>query len=110
MASHPHTDTPAEQATVCTTAADARQWGHDQHHDEHDHEHSHDHAPAFAWPEVARISLVALAAAAVWWRVWEPFAAVSVLGGLGLPICGWALFKEGAPHIPPPATTKGNSM
>src|SRR5882672_3280824 len=90
-----HADTLAEQTTMRTTAAAARQRGHNQHDDEHDH----DHAPAFAWPEVARISLVALAAAAVWWRVWEPFAAVSVLGVLGLAIGGWPICKEAAANI-----------
>jgi Cd2+/Zn2+-exporting ATPase/Cu+-exporting ATPase len=78
-----------------TTAAAARQRGHNQ----HDDEHAHDHAPAFAWPAALRIGLVALAAAAVWGRVWEPFAAVSVLGVLGLAIGGWPIFKEAAAHI-----------
>jgi hypothetical protein len=33
--------------------------------------------------ELARIAFVAAAAAAVWFRVWEPFARVSVLGLVG---------------------------
>src|SRR5712691_641440 len=90
-----HADTLAEQTTVRTTAAAARQRGHNQPDDEHDH----DHAPAFAWPAALRIGLVALAAAAVWGRVWEPFAAVSVLGVLGLAIGGWPIFTEAAAHI-----------
>src|SRR5712691_7345068 len=91
MASRPHADTRAAQTMVRTTAAAARQRTHDQ--------PDHEHAPAFAWPEALRIGLVALAAAAVWWRVWEPFAAVSVLGVLGLAIGGWPIVAEAAAHI-----------
>src|SRR3984893_16917975 len=38
----------------------------------------------FAWPEAARIAFVALAAAAVWLRVWEALASVSLIGCLGV--------------------------
>ena len=61
----------ADQSQVRTTvpAADA--------HDDQDHDDQHDGEHAFAWPEAARIAFVALAAAAVWFRVWEPLASVS---------------------------------
>ncbi|MGA7537129.1 MAG: cation-translocating P-type ATPase [Steroidobacteraceae bacterium] len=59
-------------------------------HDHHDHEHEHE----FSWSEGARIVLVALAAVAVWFQVWEPLRPVSVIGGLGLAIGGWPIFKE----------------
>src|SRR3989449_2466954 len=59
-----------------------------------DHEHDHEDAHAFAWPEALRIGLVALAAAALWFRVWEPCRSVSVIGALGLAIGGWPIFKE----------------
>jgi heavy metal translocating P-type ATPase len=49
-----------------------------------------------SWLEAARIVLVALAAAAVWSRVWEPFPSVSPLGVLGVLIGGWPIFKEAA--------------
>src|SRR3989454_12425427 len=101
-----HTDTLAEQITVRTTAAAARQRGHNHHDDEHDHAH----APAFAWPEALRIGLVALAAAAVWGRVWEPFPAISVLGVLGLAIGGWPLVTGAAAPIAPRRMTMGLSM
>src|SRR5437899_2651947 len=65
--------------------------GHGQ---DSDHEHDHDDAHAFAWPEALRIGLVALAAAALWFRVWEPYRSVSVIGALGLAIGGWPIFKE----------------
>jgi len=46
------------------------------------------------WTELARIAFVALAAAAVWFRVWEPFPGVSVIGLVGLAIGGYPIFKE----------------
>jgi Cd2+/Zn2+-exporting ATPase/Cu+-exporting ATPase len=60
-------------------------------------EASHDHP--FEWPEAARIAIVAVAAAAVWFRVWEPFPAVSVIGVVGLLIGGWPIFKEAFENI-----------
>ena len=41
-----------------------------------------------------RIAVVALAAAAVWFRAWEPLQSVSLIGVLGLAIGGWPIFKE----------------
>ena len=41
-----------------------------------------------------RIGFVALAAAAVWWRLWEPFRTLSLIGLLGLAVGGWPIFKE----------------
>lgn len=55
-----------------------------------DHDHP-DHEHAFEWPEMVRIVLVALAAAAVWFRLWEP---VSAVGVAGLLIGGWPIFRE----------------
>jgi len=46
--------------------------------------------------EAARIIVVALAAAAVWLRVWEPIPGVSLIGVLGVLIGGWPIFKEAA--------------
>ena len=63
-------------------------------HDHHDHDHDHEHEHEFSWAEGARIALVALAAATVWFRVWEPLRSVSVIGILGLAIGGWPIFKE----------------
>ena len=64
---------------------------HDHDHDEGDHS-DHDHA--FEWQEMVRITLVALAAAAVWFRLWEPLSAISVVGVAGLLIGGWPIYKE----------------
>jgi heavy metal translocating P-type ATPase len=71
--------------------------GHD-HHDHHDHdEHDHDHA--FEWPEMLRIALVAVAATCVGWHVWEPFAAISVIGVVGLAVGGWPIYKEALENL-----------
>jgi len=59
----------------------------------------HDHAHAFEWLEAARIGLVALAAAAVWFRVWEPIPSVSLLGVIGLLVGGWPIFKEALENL-----------
>jgi P-type Cu+ transporter len=58
---------------------------------EHDHE-AHDHG--FEWQEGIRIALVAAAAALVWFRVWEPFARVSVIGIAGTLIGIYPILKE----------------
>ncbi|MDE2263805.1 MAG: cadmium-translocating P-type ATPase [Gammaproteobacteria bacterium] len=64
----------------------------DRHHRQVDHDHDHEHA--FAWAEGLRIALVTLAAAAVWFRFWEPLQSVSLIGVLGLAIGGWPIFRE----------------
>ena len=58
---------------------------------EHDHE-AHDHG--FEWQEGIRIALVAVAAALVWFRVWEPFARVSIIGIAGTLIGIYPILKE----------------
>ena len=64
-------------------------------HDEHEHDPHH----AFEWPEALRITLVALAAAGVWFRIWEPFLHISVVGVIGLVIGGWPIIREAAENI-----------
>jgi Cu+-exporting ATPase len=73
------TATLADQAQDETTAPAA---------EERDH--------VFSWIEAGRIIIVALAAAAVWFHVWEPLPRVSLIGALGLLIGGWPIFKEAA--------------
>src|SRR6202163_3743028 len=63
--------------------------GHDDEGDDH----------ALEWPEMLRIALVAVAAACVWWRWWEPFHAVSIIGVLGLAVGGWPIFKEALENL-----------
>lgn len=62
-------------------------------HDEHDHEHG------FEWLEAARVLFVALAAAAVWFQLWEPFHRVSVIGLAATLIGGYPIFKEAFENI-----------
>lgn len=71
--------------------------GHDIHGHEHNQEHGHDHP--FEWLEAVRIGVVAAAAAVVWFRVWEPYPTISVIGILGLAIGGWPIFKEAFENI-----------
>jgi hypothetical protein len=42
-------------------------------------EHEHGHEYAFETAEVLRVVFVALAAAAIWFHLWEPFHRVSVV-------------------------------
>ena len=62
------------------------------------HEHD-DQKHVFDRWEAARIVFVGLAAIAVWFRVWEPFATISVLGVAGVLVGGWPIFREAAENI-----------
>ena len=57
------------------------------------------HGHGLAWAELARIAFVALAAAAVWFRVWEPFPRFSVIGIGATLIGGYPIFKEAIENI-----------
>jgi heavy metal translocating P-type ATPase len=68
--------------------------------DAHEHEHDHeDHARGFDMGEAIRIALVAIAAGLVWFRVWEPFAHVSVIGVVGTLIGIYPILKEAAENV-----------
>jgi P-type Cu+ transporter len=67
-------------------------------HRDHD-DHDPDHAHAFEWQEALRILFVALAATAVWFHLWEPWAKVSVIGVAGVLVGGWPIFKEAFENI-----------
>src|SRR5580693_8763031 len=58
-------------------------------------EHGHGVEPA----ELVRIAFVALAAAAVWFRLWEPFPHISVIGIVAALIGGYPIFKEAFENI-----------
>jgi heavy metal translocating P-type ATPase len=62
-------------------------------HEEHDHEHG------FEVLDVLRVLFVALAAAAVWFHLWEPFHKVSVIGLAAALIGGYPIFKEALENI-----------
>ena len=51
------------------------------------------------WVELVRIGFVALAAAAVWFRVWEPFPHFSVIGVAAALIGGYPIYKEAFENI-----------
>jgi len=71
---------------------------HDHHGHVHDDDHE-DHSHGFDWPEATRIAFVALAAGAVWFKSWEPFSAVSVIGVVGLVVGGWPILREAFENI-----------
>src|SRR5271163_4311634 len=56
-------------------------------------------APSFGWIEGARIAVVALAAVAVRFHVWEPLPHISVIGIVSLVIGGWPIFEEAFEHV-----------
>ncbi len=60
----------------------------------HPHEPNvHDHAPFEPWA-VARMMVALLGAAVLWFRAYEPFVPVSVVGTATLAFAGWPMFKE----------------
>jgi heavy metal translocating P-type ATPase len=73
--------------------------GHQHDHEGHDHHDHEDRDHAFEWPEMFRIALVAVAATCVGWHVWEPFAAISVIGVIGLAVGGWPIYKEALENL-----------
>ena len=78
----------------------SRERSGDEHeaHEHGDHEHD-DHEHAFEWSEMVRIALVGLAAAMVWFRLWEPVSTLSIVGVAGLLIGGWPIFKEALENL-----------
>jgi Cd2+/Zn2+-exporting ATPase/Cu+-exporting ATPase len=62
-------------------------------HVAHGEEGGHHH-PIAAWHDFARIALGAVGAALVWFRVWEPFPQVSVIGLAATLVAGWPIFRE----------------
>ena len=97
--------TLAEQASVRTTAPalldqkEGPAHGHHGHDHDDDHEEGHDHSHGFDWLEAARIALVALAAVAVWFKLWEPLSSVSLIGIAGLLVGGWPILKEAFENV-----------
>jgi heavy metal translocating P-type ATPase len=58
-----------------------------------------EHGHGVEWAELVRIAFVALAAAAVWFRLWEPFPHVSVIGITAALVGGYPIFKEAFENI-----------
>jgi heavy metal translocating P-type ATPase len=70
---------------------------HEEGKTEQGHEEGHEHGVELT--EVLRVVFVALAAAAVWFHVWEPFHKVSVIGLAATLIGGYPIFKEAFENI-----------
>jgi heavy metal translocating P-type ATPase len=81
-----------EQHTVAPGGAPHEESSH-----EHGHEQGHEHGVELT--EVLRVVFVALAAAAVWFHLWEPFPRVSVIGLVATLIGGYPIFKEAFENI-----------
>ena len=58
-----------------------------------------EHGHGVEWAELVRIGFVTLAAAAVWFRLWEPFPHISVIGIAATLIGGYPIFKEAFENI-----------
>ena len=85
VAEHPNKSPADQRVTAHPHVRDRRP---ETDHDDHDHEHG------FEWLEVARVLFVALAAAAVWFQLWEPIHRFSVIGLAATLIGGYPIFKE----------------
>jgi len=119
IVNEPQTPTAGRPASTLADEADDRLPAHPQaHHPDRDHgrdrEHldgpARDHAadqreddgrhhPAVEWFDVARIALVAIAAALVWFRVWEPYPRVSIIGLAATLVGGWPIFREAVENL-----------
>ena len=58
-----------------------------------------EHGQGVKWTDLARIAFVTLAAAAVWFRLWEPFPRISVIGIVAALIGGYPIFREAFENI-----------
>jgi len=57
------------------------------------------HEQALEWPDLLRIGVVAVGAAAVWLRLWEPLPHVSVIGVLTALVGGWPIFRQAVENV-----------
>ena len=58
-----------------------------------------EHGHGVEWAELVRIAFVFVAAVAVWFRLWEPFPHISVIGIAATLIGGYPIFKEAFENI-----------
>jgi heavy metal translocating P-type ATPase len=63
----------------------------DEHELENQHGNEHGNIEPF---ELIRIAVTAIAAGMVWFRLWEPFSRVSLIGIAGVLFGGWPIFQE----------------
>ena len=99
MPSIRHTGDPEIDSLNTDVAKEiAVQHAHEEPTEHHDHDHD-EHAHGVDWQDLVRILFVALAAAAVWFRVWEPLAHFSIIGIAATLIGGYPIFKEAVENI-----------
>src|ERR1019366_8307936 len=69
---------------------------HEHEHEAHpDHEGEHGHEYGHVEPfDLIRIAVTAIVAGFVWFRAWEPFPHVSLIGIVGVLFGGWPIFHE----------------
>jgi len=80
-------------STIPDTAASVSMKRGSEAHDDEGHDHG------FELQDGIRIVLVAVAAALVWFRVWEPFGHVSIIGIAGTLIGIYPILKEAAENV-----------
>src|SRR5208282_293697 len=78
-------------SNMSRSSIDVKDADESREHAEHEH--------GFEWIELVRIAFVALAAAAVWFHLWEPFSRISVIGIAATLIGGYPIFKEAIENI-----------
>jgi len=78
-------------SNMSRSSIDVKDADESREHAEHEH--------GFKWVELVRIAFVALAAAAVWFRLWEPSPRISVIGIAATLIGGYPIFKEAVENI-----------
>ena len=92
-----HASAVTEGALSRTCVPAAAEHGASLHDHDRDQDSDHDHD--FEWSEMLRIAFIAVAAACVWWRLWEPFPAVTLIGVVGLAVGGWPIFREALKNL-----------
>jgi heavy metal translocating P-type ATPase len=96
---HGKASTLGAQADARTTAPGVLPRQVEHGHDHDGHEDAHEHYHGFDALEAARIAFVALSAAAVWFKLWEPLSAVSIIGLAGLTVGCWPILKEAFENV-----------
>src|ERR1019366_5010406 len=67
-------------------------------HPDHEGEHGHEHGHVEPF-DLIRIAVTAIVAGFVWFRVWEPFPHVSLVGIVGVLFGGWPIFHEALENL-----------
>jgi heavy metal translocating P-type ATPase len=94
MSSSPYIDKPA---AIPSESGERRSFPERQEPELHAEHEEHEHGVEST--ELVRIAFVAVAAAAVWFRLWEPFPHVSVIGIVAALIGGYPIFREAFENI-----------